>query len=177
MPGSSIDIVKLNSNEWPIYKQLRLEALQNEPQSFSTTYADMLTRSDEFWVGRVKAAEAESEDWLLLLAKYEDRYIGLLGAYCEKGWGMDDTAHIVQVYVNKAYRGLGAGKKLLEAMIAKLKRIPNLTVVRLSVNSIQTAAVRLYESCGFKAIGQEESLSGDGKMYTEILYQRLLRDE
>jgi len=176
MQTPEIEIVKLNTKDWPIYKQIRLEALKNEPQAFSTTYADMLARPDDFWIGRVMAAESEDKDWLLLLAKIDGQAIGMIGAYCENGWGKHDTAYIVGVYVNRAYRGLGVGKKLLEAMLAKLKRIPNLATVRLSVNSIQAPAVGLYESCGFRATGQEESQAGDSKTYTEVHYQRPVRD-
>jgi len=57
---TEIEIVNLSPEECQPNKQLRLEALLNEPQSFSSKYADALQNPDGYWQGRLQEAQTGS---------------------------------------------------------------------------------------------------------------------
>ena len=64
---TACEIVRLSPDEWPLYKQIRLEALKLEQQAFGSRYADNLQHPDSFWRGRLEQAQAGAN--LLLFAR------------------------------------------------------------------------------------------------------------
>ena len=63
-----------------------------------------------------------------------------------------DEAHITNIAVKKAERGKGLGKLLLSMLIATAREIGAMHIT-LEVKTINTPAVKLYESFGFKVEG------------------------
>ncbi|MBP2024825.1 ribosomal protein S18-alanine N-acetyltransferase [Peptoniphilus stercorisuis] len=62
-----------------------------------------------------------------------------------------DEAHITNIAIDKKYRGLGYGRKLVEEVVEKLKEEDfNIT---LEVSEKNKAARNLYESLGFEEAG------------------------
>lgn len=53
---ADIDVRDLTETDWPIYRKLRLAALQESPGAFVGTYADESQRDDEFWLNRIRQA-------------------------------------------------------------------------------------------------------------------------
>jgi len=96
--------------------------------------------------------EAEEVD------EYDTSAIHLLGFEGDTPAG---TARIVlhgavgkigRVCVLKPYRGTGLGAALIEAALAELRAIPEITTARLGA---QTHALGFYEALGFTAFGAE----------------------
>ena len=50
---AEIKIVTLAPEEWQLYKQIRLEALLNEPQAFASSFAEVMERPDSHWQERL----------------------------------------------------------------------------------------------------------------------------
>lgn len=63
-------------------------------------------------------------------------------------WKEEPIAHVDELYVVPASRGRGAGRALMEAVVARARerRAPGIEVV---TGEDDTEARRLYESCGF----------------------------
>lgn len=61
------------------------------------------------------------------------------------------VGHIGQISILPEYQGLGAGRRLIAAAVAEFTRL-NFKNVSLAVTDSNSRALRLYESCGFKAI-------------------------
>jgi RimJ/RimL family protein N-acetyltransferase len=59
------------------------------------------------------------------------------------------------VYVTPEQRGKGVAKALLSLALEKTRAMADLVIISLSVNAENAAAIRLYESSGFKAYGVE----------------------
>jgi len=76
---SEVQIVKLKAEEWRLYRQIRLEALRNDPQSFVPAYADTLQLPDSHWQGRLEDAREAEHTWLLF-AREGERMVGGIGA-------------------------------------------------------------------------------------------------
>ena len=165
-----IEIVRLDPDEWQVYKALRLESLQNAPQAFGSSYDANLARSETFWRDRLVEARIGEQGWLLF-ARVDGQLVGMIGAY-----RTDDAAvvEIISTYVTPAYRGQGVARALMEALLETLTQTGRFERATLGVNQQQVAAIRLYERCGFACVRTEQIQMGDGQTYMGATMERLL---
>lgn len=163
----SIQVVELHPSDWERYKVLRLRSLKDDPQAFSSTYAESVQRTDDWWSKRLEDAEKKEREWLLF-AEENGNLVGMVGAFLTE----ENIANIISVYVVKEARGKGISKQLMNDLLKRIQVIKNIKYVRLTVNSGQIPAHRLYESVGFSVIGEETKQLGDGKTYLEYLMEK-----
>jgi GNAT superfamily N-acetyltransferase len=98
---------------------------------------------------------------LPLLAEMDAEPIGL-------AWGRiddlhPDVGHLYQLWVAPDYRGLGAGRMLLDAVIA-WARTANVERVALDVTCGDTPAPRLYARAGFVPVGDPQPLRAGSEL-------------
>ncbi len=62
---SEVRIIQLPPEQWPRYRELRLESLREEPQAFGSSFEDMEQRPEAFWQGRLSDAMQGEKSWLL----------------------------------------------------------------------------------------------------------------
>ena len=73
------------------------------------------------------------------------------------------------MYVHPQHRNLGLGTRLLENVLERLKLLPGLDHIQLSVTAGNDAALKLYQRAGFKIYGQEPAaLKVAGVSYDEF---------
>ncbi len=144
-----------------LFREIRLEALQQAPEAFGSTFEhecsqslaqfeDALTKADVFGAFR--------ETDLLGMAGYRTQ-AGAKQAHKGLLWGM---------YVRSIARGTGVAKRLVEAVLGHARE--RVELVQLTVVSENEAAQRLYRSCGFVAYGHEvHALKQGGRYYDEVL--------
>lgn len=141
-------------HEWSTYRDLRLRALAEAPDAFGGTLAAEQNRPDDEWSRRL-AAGADARTNLPLVAEVRGEPIGL-------AWGRieasdPEVAALYQMWVAPSHRGLGAGRMLLEAVIA-WARAQNASHLDLGVTCGDRPARRLYERAGFKPKGEPQPL-------------------
>ena len=141
-------IFKLKSEDWQIYKNLRLEALQQAPMAFGNSYEESVTRTDDDWKTKL-----ESKNNYIFVAQNGAEYVGMAAAYQEQGARIKHTGYVWGVYVRNTYRGQNIGKQLMQAVLAELKSNNEIEKINLNVNVNQIAAVKLYESLDFQIAG------------------------
>ena len=56
-----IPVRRIQPGEWRLFRDLRLAALQESPQAFSSVYASALERSEESWRDQADATAAGAE--------------------------------------------------------------------------------------------------------------------
>jgi ribosomal protein S18 acetylase RimI-like enzyme len=164
-----MEILQLPIDQWRDYRDLRLRALKEDPEAFSSSFADSLRQPDEFWQGRLTDAAEGTRSWLLF-ARQEGKLKGMIGAFLEEG--ATDTATIVSVYVAEEARGRGVAAHLMEAILRRLSEARSLVAAKLSVNTTQLAAIQLYRRFGFRETGVEPSTTGDGQAVQQLVMQR-----
>ncbi len=145
---SNIQTYKLSSLEWEQYKDIRLEALREDGEAFGDSYGESLQFNDSHW-----QEEFENPRSLMLVARDGVKTVALAAAYQEEGEKMRHIAYVWGVYVKKAYRGKGIGKKILVELIEEIKTFKGIEKIDLNVNTSQLSAVWLYEKLGFKLVG------------------------
>jgi ribosomal protein S18 acetylase RimI-like enzyme len=159
--SSQVQIRRLMPADARLYSEIRLEALQQAPEAFGSTFEqecsqslaqfeEALTKADVFGAFR--------ETDLLGMAGYRTQ-AGAKQAHKGLLWGM---------YVRSIARGTGVAKHLVEAVLGHARE--RVELVQLTVVSENEAAQRLYRSCGFVAYGHEvHALKQGGRYYDEVL--------
>lgn len=174
LPGDmkiqSLQIIELSIGQWQAYRDLRLAALHDSPQAFSSTFLEQQNKPDEYWQLRLQAA-AEGESSWLLFARNENSLVGMIGAFRDPSSGVE--ACIVSMYVIPRMRGQGVAGTLMQSMLSLLRE-RGVCKARLNVNLQQTAALHLYQRFGFQIIFVEPALMGDGVIYDEALMETIL---
>lgn len=166
----NLEIIKLKPEDWQYYRYLRLEALQNDPQAFGSSYQDNLQKPDSYWHGRLEDAVDGKKSWLLF-AKENDRLIGMIGAFVEDE---KDVAEIISLYVTKNERGKGVSQELMTGILQEIGQNDSIRKAKLVVNVNEIPAVTLYKNFGFQIAGEKNLLLGDGTCYKEYIMEKLL---
>jgi ribosomal protein S18 acetylase RimI-like enzyme len=167
----SISVVVLGPQDWRDLRAIRLEALRLEPAAYSSSYEETLARPDEHW--RQRLANDQS---VHLLARAQNRPIGMVGGYLGSDEGDDSVAVVFGMYVASEHRGRGIGRLLLTSLIDRLSAFPQITTIRLGVTETQDPARRLYESVGFQVVGKtEEGIVVDDRWYDELIMELCVR--
>jgi ribosomal protein S18 acetylase RimI-like enzyme len=149
-----VEIVVLHPNEWPLYRAIRLESLQIEPQAFGSTYAKTLELPDEEWANRLGSTRNHPR-----FARLDGEIVALAGIALERD---KRSASIFGAYVRPSHRGQGIGKRLMESLLQIARAEPGIDQIVLCVNAAQPAAIALYRSCGFSETRRTEDILGDG---------------
>jgi len=161
-----IEFKKISEDRWKEYRDLRLEALQQEPLAFSESYEDTKNMPENAWRSRIDN---------ILFAFDEDKLIGMIGFFRVNEIKCKHVANIYGVYVKKEYRCKGVGKRLIEAMISQIQQYQDIIKIQLGVNPVQKTAVKLYEDFGFTVIGRmNQEIYVEDKFYDELLMEKFL---
>jgi RimJ/RimL family protein N-acetyltransferase len=146
--------------------QLRLEALEQEPSAFAEAPEEHRATP----VAAVAARLANTvDDYFVLGAFFAGQLQGTLGFMRNQRVKLRHKGTVWGVYVSPAFRGRGAGRALLNALLQRAKAVEGLKQVQLGVAAGNPAARGLYESCGFEMFGEErESLFVNGEWFDEL---------
>jgi ribosomal protein S18 acetylase RimI-like enzyme len=161
-----IKIKKLPPTRWKDFRCLRLEALQNDPLAFGSSYKEEKNLTEDEWKRRIENA---------IFALANDKLVGMIVYIIDNKIKTKHIATIFGVYVKKEFRGQGIGKKLIESAQKIIQRNVDVSKIKLTVNPEQKAAVKLYETFGFESVGRlKKELKIDDKFYDELIMERLL---
>ncbi len=172
-----IAIRPIAATEWPTYRTLRLRSLQDSPDAFGSTYEAEKDRPDAMWQSRLESAARSGNDHALFAENAGD-VCGLV--WCKRFENEPEIAHIFQMWVAPAARGLGAGDALLRTAIEWAAKLP-VKQVRLGVTSAESAqhspAMRLYQKHGFVAVGELEPLREGSELMSQPMVLIFSRTE
>lgn len=161
-------LITFSTDRWKEYREIRLRSLQEEPLAYTKSYEEEATMTDEEWQTRLKTS-------VFVFAESKNKLIGMMTGYRNMLKKNNHIYHIVSVFVDKEYRGKGIGKKLLLAIIEKIKSLPEIKKIELSATTTQTAAIGLYKSVGFKEIGISHMfMKHEDKYYDEVIMEMIL---
>ena len=140
--------------EWRTYRALRLAALADAPEAFGATLAEAEAHRATHWQQRLRGLSPTLD--LPLGGWVNGSPAGL--AWGKLGLGNEPhAAHLFQMWVAPAHRGLGLGALLLGTVI-DWARAQLASHVELSVTCGDTPARRLYAAAGFTPWGDPEPL-------------------
>jgi RimJ/RimL family protein N-acetyltransferase len=161
-----ITISRLNADRWQDYRDLRLEALKNEPLAFSSSYEEEQLIVETGWRTRIENA---------LFAIDNGKLVGIVGFFRNNRIKTNHVGEIFGVYVRPAYRDKGIGKQLITAIIEEIKKTEGIEKIKIGVNPTQKAAAHIYRKFGFKKVGLlKKDMQVNGKFYDELWMEKHL---
>jgi ribosomal protein S18 acetylase RimI-like enzyme len=146
-----MEIRFLNSDDATEWRMLRAEALEQDPEAFSSSLEEHARLS----LDEVKNRLGATGDSFVAGAFKGGRLVGMAGFHREVGPKVRHKARIWGVYVTSSTRGKGVGRNLMRAVLERAGNIEGLDQIQLSVTETQTAALKLYHSLGFHTFGRE----------------------
>ncbi|OAS22256.1 GNAT family N-acetyltransferase [Methylobacterium platani] len=165
----TFEIRRLGAADGPAYRSLRLEALERHPASFGTAFEEVAGHGPD-WFG------ARLEHGITLGAFRDGALVGAVTLALNEGAKLRHKGDVVAVYIRPAARGLGLGAALLGRLVAEAR--PRVEALRLTVEAGNGAALRLYDSLGFRAYGRERRALKIGERYhDEVLMELVLADD
>lgn len=165
-----MEIRKLTSADAGAYLKLRLEALQQNPEAFATTYEDTMARVEP--LKRVET-NLNAEGSSTLGAFIEQELVGVMTIAGEGAVKLRHRVNLLAVYVTPKVRGKQVGMSLLQAIIDHAKDWPYVEKINLTVVSTNEPAIQLYGKNGFQKFGLETNAMKDGDIYVDEIYMSL----
>lgn len=165
-----IVIKQASAENWRKYKEIRLDALQKNPESFGRAFEEEKDRSENEWKIKLK-----DKNRVTLLVFKGKTVIGVLGILFESSPKTAHLAHIISVYLKKEYRGQGISTQLMNEALNVIKARKKTKKVKLNVTTNQMPAVNLYKKFGFRIIGEmKEEMNVGGTYYNSYAMELLL---
>lgn len=160
----------LTEKDAQAYRDLRLEALQKNPEAFAATFEDEQKNSIEYYQNRFKRNEFWTYGYLT-----QNELVGVVTLIREQGPKLNHRSSIVAMYVTKKERKRGFGKELMQTVIQQAKKIGGIEQIYLSVVTTNISAISLYQALGFEIYGTEKRAlkTNDGSYWDEhhmVLY-------
>ncbi len=159
---------KVAPADWQAYKELRLQALAENPQAFAVTIEEAESRTDEAW------QELLQQPHICTLMVVEDgQPVGMVRAQWKpKNEKLRHIADIGSLFVANSQRGKGIGKQLMIKLEAVLKEQYEILKMKLFVMEDNPAA-QLYEKMGYRQVGLlKREIGHEGVWYNEYLYEK-----
>ena len=150
------------------FKLVRLNALEESPSAFGSTYAREKAFSESEWLTRV--ARWNGEKGVGFLAMDGNAACGIAGALVEP---QDrNRAQLVSMWTAPAHRKQGVGRLLVNAVVdwAKIRRIQTLLLM---VTSRNDDAIGFYERMGFARTGRTEPYPNDPSVVEYEMFRTL----
>ena len=133
---------------------IRLRALRDDPESFGSSYEEILERGIAGMAQSLRKRDAAPDD-VTFGAFDGGTLVGIAGFRRGEEVKKRHKGVIWGMYVPREMRGKGIGKALLEAAIAHAKTLPQLEQINLSVVLTSKEARYLFISLGFETYGLE----------------------
>ncbi|MEX2457642.1 MAG: GNAT family N-acetyltransferase [Actinomycetota bacterium] len=149
-----MEIRGIRADEWAALRDLRLRALEDSPDAFSSLLDDERAQPDERWRDLARRGAAGESD-SIVVASDPAGLFGMAGAFVPQPGG---AAVVWGMWVDPRRRGSGAGGAMLDALVAWAREVPGVRGLHLSVTEGNAPAEALYLGFGFETTGRREPL-------------------
>jgi len=148
-----------NEIDWSVFQSLRLNALQEHPEAFGSSYEEEFIMSADSFKEAYKKCD-------IFGAFIDDALVGCAGFFIQSPLKMCHRGVLSSMYVVPAYRNQGIANLLVKTIIDHAKQ--HVLQLHATVVTSNQSAFNLYERNGFIIYGTEpRSLKIDNHFYDE----------
>ena len=159
---------RLTEDDAEIFRQIRLQALEEHPETFQATYESAADLALDAFKQRLR-------QYALFGGFIGDELCGFVGFYPLKNPKISHKGIMWGMYVNEAARGTGLAAAMVEAVVNHAKG--KVEQILLSVITDNERAMRFYEKMGFEPYGRERrALKIGGRYYDDEFRVRFLTE-
>ena len=144
---------------------LRLRMLREEPGAFGSSYEDAIGRTPDEVATRHRQTVTDPDAFVL--GAWGATLVGAVGFRRDSGLKMRHKGMIWGMYVAPEARGLGLGRRLLDAAVERARGMVGVEQVYLAATVGNSAARALYRSSGFVVYGVEPRALKLGDAYLD----------
>lgn len=144
-PENAISLRQVGSDDWPLWRKLRLEALADAPYAFSSRLAHWQGQGDTETRWRARLSTVP----LNIIAAWNEAAAGMVSATAPSP---DGTVELISMWVAPFARGHGVGDSLVNAVI-EWARQQRASRISLAVFENNEHALALYRRHGFIDVG------------------------
>lgn len=146
------------------YRALRLRALREHPDAFTSSFEEDQLKPVE-WARQRLGHRPEAPHDFILGAYADGKLIGILGMSVDFRKKVRHIGEVFGMYVAPEYAGRGIGRLLVDACIVRAREA-GLERLRLTVTNSNSRAKSLYGRAGFGAFGVERNaVKVDGRYF------------
>jgi RimJ/RimL family protein N-acetyltransferase len=147
---NAVAIRPISPDEWPLFRELRLAALEEAPYAFETALADWQGANDteQRWRRRLTGVPFNA------IAYLDDAPGGMASGTEPSANG---EVELISMWVAPGARGKGVGEALIAAVV-RWARAQSAARVSLDVWEFNERAIALYKRCGFVDDGRNQQL-------------------
>jgi ribosomal protein S18 acetylase RimI-like enzyme len=152
------------------YRSLMLQGYEQAADAFTTTAQERAAEPLIWWQKRIQDSNGLSQAFGVLDAGV------LLGSVAVEYSAKEKTLHkglVVGMYVAPTHQNRGAGRALMQAVIAHAGARPAVRLLTLTVTEGNMPAIRLYESLGFRIFGVEPLAIHTGEAFKAKVHMAL----
>jgi ribosomal protein S18 acetylase RimI-like enzyme len=161
-----IELRELTSDDWRVWRELRLAALEEAPYAFGSQLADWVDAEEERWRARLEIQASRN-----VVAVLDGTPVGMAsGLRADE----DGVVGLVSMWIAPAGRGLGIGDRLM-AQIEQWARDDAAHTLKLSVVEGNDKAHALYLRNGFTDTDEAGDLMPDG-IHRELVMRKDLKE-
>lgn len=153
---------QLKSGDAPAYRELRHEALQNDPDAFASEYS-----IEKAYTVPDYEKQLEQTDTLTLGAFDQERLVGMATLVKETLPKMRHRATLQSVYVTRAYRGRKISRLMIEELENRARGEGVVKKFYLYVMVTNQPATQAYQKMGFEIYGRDREAMKEGDRYVD----------
>ncbi len=161
----SIFIRQLTENDWREFSQVRLKALQTDPNVFGSNYQKESQMTEAEWRSRLQ------EDNAIFLIFENETPIGMTGVSFDRNDPTKKTALLWGSWLAPHFRGKGLSELMYQARINWAKEQPTIEKIIVSHRASNLSSKYANRKHGFVLTHKTEKVWTDGATDDEIFYE------
>jgi RimJ/RimL family protein N-acetyltransferase len=160
----SITIRRLTEDDWLAFSQVRLKALQTDPQVFGSNYEKESKNTEADWRSRLQANA-------IFLICADDTPIGMTGVSIDRNDPSGKTALLWGSWLAPHFRGKGLSELMYQTRINWAREQPTVEKIIVSHRASNLSSKYANQKHGFVATDKNEKVWTDGATEDEIFYE------
>ena len=151
---------RIRSGDGASLREVRLRALDSDPDAFGSTYELEVSRTEDEWEKRAQSSAAGPDNFIVV-GEAGPGFLGMAGAFSRAE--TPGVRNLYGMWVAPEARESGVGERLVGEIVGWGEDV-GAAEVRLWVVESNLAAVRLYEKAGFTPTGETQALPSNPEL-------------